>query len=183
MSTANFRTQEDFPLLVKGDVWIKLCGECGCANADDAGVCAACGCSLDDVPPRYDEWEMEDWRRNFHDVLDALNAQLRFFRVVTMPGYYTGIQLYVERTDEDDPNDLDNADAHFLYDCCRSKAIRMFEREKDRVIRNMRKMVDSCGMTELRCVARFSNGEAMYEEAPKKLTRQMPVRTLKTGVA
>lgn len=183
MSTANFRTQSDFPLFVKEDMLIKLCPECHCANDADANECVECGRPLSDVPSYDDVVGMEDWKRDLDNALDALNHRLRFYRVVTLSGYYTGMQLFVERTDADDPRDLDNADTHYLYDCCRSKAVRMIEREEARTVREMRKIAQSLDMMELICFAHSSNGEAFYQEASRKQPKQMPARTHEAEVA
>ena len=83
-------------------------------------------------------------------------------------GYYTGMQLYVEEKHECFPEQYDNEDCHYYFDCCRSGAIRKRASEVNQVKRFMRLIAKNCGMEEYYCSSIFSNGEAFYCKVPDK---------------
>lgn len=149
MSTANFRTQSNFPLYC-----------------------------YDDSDMEY--WEAEDFFSAIKEELDALNSDLTFYQITLRSGYYCGVQFYVEMTswadeagfDEDGATRwADNESCRYYLDMYLSEAKRKFETETRKVNRLMAKMADAWGFEEYVCVARFSNGEAMYAKASNKRAR------------
>ena len=178
MSAANFRTMKDFPLFMHDDFMIKPCPCCGLWHDAETSVCEDCGTNLEDVP--YTEYEHDELTEQifYHELQDAceeLTGRLLFHTVAPLSGYYSGVQLYAEETD--DPNEMDNYTTKYTYDMYRSQAIRAFDREKRKIEREMRRIAKKYGMTEIYCSARFSNGECWYSKVPdKKATKHERVR-------
>lgn len=59
---------------------------------------------------------------------------------------------------------IDNEDAHYYFDMCRSKAIRAADAEKRKIAKWLEKLQEN-GFEILVCTAKFSNGEAIYSRA------------------
>ena len=162
MSTPNFKTMRDFPLIIARNHYAKPCPNCGmyCDPTDE--VCADCGASLADVElaPDYDadEMAMEDMQAE----AERINEGLVFHNVKVESGYYSGAQFLVEEL-YDDIDDMDNDYTRYQFDMCKSKAKRKFEAEVRRINRELRNL-KKCGYEELECVAIFSNGEAVYNK-------------------
>ena len=178
MGAANFRTMEEFPLFVHDDFWIKPCPVCGLWHDTETKVCDDCGADLKDVPEekyQHDELTEQIYFQELQDACEELTGRLLFHKVEPLGGYYCGVQLYVEETD--DPNDMDNYTTRYMYDMFRSQAIRAYDREKRKIVREMRRIAKRHGMTEMYCSARFSNGECWYSKVPeKKATKHERVR-------
>ena len=170
MSAANFRTMPDFPLCVLDNAAMPVCPVCGeLFETEEAETCPACGYTGE---PELRPAPFEDeYRANELSALaDSFSESLTFFTVSVRPGYYFGLQFYVEEA-EDSPEDLDNEDCRYLWDLCRSAAIRKREREKNKVRRWLQKAAAEHGMETLVCVGRFSNGEALYRRAEEPAAR------------
>lgn len=88
------------------------------------------------------------------------------FRVEVQDGHYCDVQFIV-RTYEDldfnreSPYCIDNEDAHYYFDECRSKVLRKADAEQRKVYKWLKNLKKE-GYTELRCDGVFSNGEAVY---------------------
>jgi len=168
MSCPNFTTMEEFPLFVAMDQYFKRCPHCGAYTSQNAEICDSCGESLEDVEPEYDEWETEDYFNQIKESVERDTPSLDFFTVTVRGGYYSGMQLFVEEEHPCFPEDYDNDDCHYYFDCCRSKAIRRRASEVNKVKRFMRKIAMEYGMDEYYCCSIFSNGEAFYSKVPDK---------------
>lgn len=181
MSTANFRTQEKFPLYVKdtADFYYYYCEDCGEAFAtldlpEDA-ACPFCGEALS--TPKYDYFLADEFINSVQDQLDELNSELDFFKITLQDGYYSGLQFYVTLTkaadnagfDEDcGPKYCDNESCKYYFDACLSVTVRRFEREQRKVLRLLAKLADENGFEQYACTARFSNGECIYTKVTEQ---------------
>lgn len=171
MSAPNFKTMENFPLIVADTTYCKVCPKCGTTNATDDNVCCECGTSLEGIEEIYDDLAMEDTCSNMQAAAARINEELDFHKVTVESGYYCGVQFYVEEQFNgfDKMEDMDNEDAQYYYGMCRSKMLRKYETECNKIRRGLFKAMEELGLIQLACVARFSNGEAMYEKVdPKK---------------
>lgn len=178
MSTPNFYNQKDFKLFVQSfePVSIEeyekeyfmesfLYDEWKEADEEDK----------DDILERAYNEDMESWNEIFYedlydgadgfkDVMEDFNDTLAFLKVEFKSGYYDGVQLYVSLESEN-PYELDNDDCRYYFDDCRSKCIRKFESEINKVNKWMEKVATQYGWRELICLGIFSNGEAVYRYA------------------
>lgn len=105
----------------------------------------------------YDEWSDE-----VRDALEDLNGRATFWRVTLEPGYYVGAQLFIELV-SDDPREVDNEDCRYEWDMPKWKAETQFEKETGWLEYKLEKLAEEMAFEPHRCVARFSNGEAVYE--------------------
>lgn len=170
MSAANFCTMPDFPLYALDNAAMPACPVCGEPwETEEAGTCPACGYT-GEPELRPDPFEDEYRASELSALADSFTESLTFFTVSVRSGYYFGLQFFVEEN-EDSPEDLDNADCRYLWDLCRSAAIRKREREKNKVRRWLQKTAREQGMDCLVCVGRFSNGEALYRRAEEPAAR------------
>ena len=170
MSAPNFNSDQlGFPLYVREDYYSKVCEECGTWNDAEAEFCEGCGEDLHNVEARYDELDNEFYYNEVSDAMKEVNEDLEFFHVSVTSGYYTGTQFDVDWKNirgwgaAGDPNDLDNDDAHFYFDCCRSEMLRKYDRERRKLGKRLEELAEYHGFKKIRCVGVFSNGEAVYE--------------------
>ena len=176
MSTANFNSNQlGFPLYVHDNIYAKVCPECGAWNSAEDDTCYECGESLDGAEERCD-WVQEEWLCDeVKSYMDEINKELAFFDVGLASGYYAGVQFTVSFKKyygyELDPEELDNEDAHYYFDCCRSVMLRRYERERRKLGKKLAVIAADNGFEEIRCVGIFSNGEAIYERVPKKVKK------------
>lgn len=184
MGAPNFDSNQlGFPMYVHDNMYSRVCPECGCWNAEEADVCEDCGADLSNEEPRYDEFDMEYLCDEVWADLRKLSEGLEFFTVRLESGYYAGVQFDVDWKNirgwgcAGDPEELDNDDAHFYFDCCRSEMLRRYQRERRKLAKKLKELAEFHGFESLVCVGRFSNGEAVYERAPK------PVEKPKKSVA
>lgn len=171
MSTPNFITQNGFPLMVLDDneYFLPVCPECG-SWMEEIGEgkwgCTMCEYTTDDPDSdcerEFDELTYEEDIKFIEDDLERFNAGLTFLKVKFRSGYYRGVQTVVECPDN--PCDLGNSECRYLWDMCRSKAIRKFESERRKVAKFLKELRRS-GLVELVLVGIFSNGEAVYHYA------------------
>ena len=170
MSTANFNSNQlGFPLYVHDNIYAKVCPECGAWNNVEDDTCCECGESLEGAEARCD-WVQEEWLCDeVRSCMDEINKDLEFFAVGLESGYYVGVQFTVNFKTrwgcELDPEELDNEDAHYFFDCCRSVMLRRYESERRKLGKKLRELAENHGFEEIVCVGVFSNGEAVYERA------------------
>lgn len=113
----------------------------------------------------YDECRRaERIAENFSDGLDSHEVRIE-------GGHYYGFQFYVEEKysgyfdlDKSSRYCISNDDAHYYFDMCRSLAIRKADAEKRKIAKWLNSLQDE-GFDIMVCVARFSNGEALYSKA------------------
>lgn len=161
MGTANFKSMDNFPLIVADNVNMKVCPECGITNAADADKCEECGCDLAGVEAEYDEIGTMDIVQSMEEKARELNEYLTFHTVSVESGYYSGVQFYVEEK-YGDLETWDNSDAQYEFGMCRSKMLRKYNSEGNWLRRMLQKAKDELGLMELGVTARFSNGETWY---------------------
>ena len=95
-----------------------------------------------------------------------------FHEIKLQGGYYYGVQFYVEvNHDLTEDKDYTNDDCHYYFDCCRSVAYRKYEAEIRKINRKLDVLAKKFGLQEYVCVARFSNGEAVYDLASNSRAR------------
>lgn len=151
MSTPNFQTMENFPLYV----W----------QLDRLPEQA----ELEEDNMTADEYIQTAYEIVYDNMVCTIEnilkkTPLQFHKIEIKDGHYTGIQLYVN--DENDgygiPTDHDNESCRVIWDMCRSKAIRAYNSEINKVKRILKKIADLNGLIQIECVGIFSNGEAIY---------------------
>ena len=175
MSTANFKSMKDFPLIVAEDEYCKVCPECGCTQASKAAKCDECGCDLSGVDSVYDEWTMNYIVSNMETKAKELNEYLTFYTVSVESGYFLGLQFYVDEK-YCDVEDMDNEDARMEFGMCRSKMLRKYKSEGNWLRRALQKAKKELGLKELGVMARFSNGEVMYTEIKPDMPKRAALK-------
>ena len=169
MGTANFWSMDNFPLWAR-DFYeeCKICPECRTMQDNENDECENCLCDLSDVEAGnfYDEWEAQYICDEIDDKLKKINHDLIFHKIELKSGYYSGVQFYCETMHHDeDANgelDLDNDDAHYYYDMCRSQARRKYKSEINKINKILKKLGEEYGFEAYGVSARFSNGETWY---------------------
>lgn len=113
---------------------------------------------------------LEDEAENAQRIAEDFTENLKFHNVTIEGGYYVGFQFYVTEKfgnrfdlDRDSEYCIDNDDAHYYFDMCRSAAIRAADAEK-RKIRRWLENLTNRGYSMLECAAHFSNGYAYYRK-------------------
>ena len=151
-----------------------------------SGLPLVCG-GLEDYEECRDRYEYETGEAYTEDLheelmeLDAFDAaslaaafseNLVYHRVTVKPGYYMGFQFYVEERyaecfdlDPDSRYCIDNTDAHYYFDCCRSDAIRNAHREKRKIAKWLEKIAENNGYVILIASDLLSNGSRIYTRA------------------
>jgi ribosomal protein L40E len=172
MATGNFRTMADFPLIVKGEEYIKVCPECYLSNSSEAEKCE-CGCDLSEVEAIVDEFACEYTMKEMEKVAAELNEVQSFYTVSVESGYYAGVQFYVDAK-YCDIEDMSNEESRDEFGMCRSEMLRRFKVAGNTIRRRLYKAKDELGLDELICTARFSNGEAWYQRVDTR--KPLPVK-------
>lgn len=171
MSAPNFKTQDNFSLYARENITCKFCPECGCGMGEDDDTCAECGASLEGVEVTYDEDGDRMECEAVESDMERANAEFDFHKITLESGYFTGVQFFVEEkfNGYDKMEDMDNEDCQYYYGECRSKILSRYYAEVRKVQKAMAKIAADYGFSELICIGRFSNGEAVYEKVdPKK---------------
>lgn len=104
----------------------------------------------------FDYGDLEDFVADFFGPLNLI-----FFRPKPSPGYYEGAQILFEVIG--DPNEMRNDETQYYFGMCRSKAIRAYKSEINKINRKIDKLVGGIWM-KLSTAARFSNGECVYQQ-------------------
>ena len=172
MSAANFCTMRDFPLFAK-DYYeeAKRCPECGAIMDTDAVSCEDCGCEELEDYTYFNQFQCDEEWEEITSLMDELNRDLMFHKVEMRSGYYTGVQFYVEVDHDLADEDYSNDECHYYFDCCRSVAYRKYAAEVRKINRKLTAWGKGYGFQEYVCIARFSNGEAMYDLASNPRAR------------
>lgn len=183
MSTPNFdHRQLGFPLYAHDEIYSRICPECGAWNDAEEETCYDCGASLDGAEERPDWCAEEDLFEMVNYDLRNINDELDFFTVELKSGYYCGVQFDVNFNDRiGDPEGLDNEDAHYYFDCCRSEMLKRYKRERRKLGKALETLARDHGFDKLVCVGIFSNGEAIYERVPKTVTKYNTRTALKVA--
>lgn len=107
--------------------------------------------------------------REAEELIEEIQDTLQFHDITIEGGRYYSFQFFVEEKysgyfdlDKNSRYCIDNEDAHYYFDMCRSRALRAADAEK-RKIRKWLEGLEKRGFDKLVCVAMFSNGEAIYE--------------------
>lgn len=157
MSTSNFIPMPaGFPL---------VCG--GLESYDEARA------AWDDTEEEFSESMFDSLMElDYYDaenLAEAFSENLKYYTVSIRSGYYYGFQFYVEEKYTEhfdlDPRSrycLDNDDAHYYFDCCRSMALREAAAEKRKIRRWLLEIAAHNPYEVLECIGIFSNGEAVY---------------------
>lgn len=111
---------------------------------------------------QYEEFfsDCEDMEDFVADLFKPLN--LIFFRPKLSPGYYEGVQILFEVVG--DPNEMSNDETQYWFGMCRSKAIRAYKSEINKINRKIDKLVECSIWMKLSIRGRFSNGECVYQQ-------------------
>ena len=138
MSTSNFITQKEFPLVV-----------CTLDDNDEAEFLA--------------NWLEDNLVGPTNQNLIFYNISLQDGYYTSFQLYaYENTELY----NWGKPQDLDNEDCWYVYGMNRSTAIRKFNAEQKRIVKFFKYIARIyVDMEEIRCAGMFSNGEAVYERA------------------
>lgn len=134
----------------------------------------------DDMKEQYEEDTGEEYDEDIYcmdcqfiaedmqNLADEINDTLEYYTVDIQDGYYTGLQFIVCQNydnvfdlEKDSKYCIDNEDAHYYFDECRSKVLRAAATERRRIYKWLKSM-KKLGYLELNCDGVFSNGEAIY---------------------
>lgn len=112
--------------------------------------------------------EMPDQYWDFLDILDALNLdklnlEMRFHKIHTLPGYYSGDQIFVETLDNF--REFDDDESDYFFGIPRDEMLEQYEREIREIREWMAETLPPLGFQKLAIFARFDNGETIYTAA------------------
>lgn len=158
MSTANFLSMKEFPLVCAEDPMMKICPNCGLGQNGDN--CENCGHDLSNEEEIVDEIACDDIVHEMERWAEKMNGEQLFFHVSVASGYYCGVQFYIE--DEYRVEDMENEETQYEFGMCRSLALRKYATAANKIRKMLQKAKKEIGLIELSMVAQFSNGEAMY---------------------
>ena len=157
MGTANFITQDGFDLYV------------AVYEAPSKDDLIAQGYTEEEIENYNHSFNIEifyeDLQRDFDSILPILKKKLKkplqYHEIVLKDGYYRGVQLFVDELSEN-PYYLNNKDTHYHFDMCRSKAIKEYEADIQRVRWLMDMIAKELHLIKLGVAGAFSNGEVIY---------------------
>lgn len=146
MSTANFKSMDNFPLYVFDMEF----------DEDENTVA---------IEASWDDWRWFEGRM-IEREMDEFNESLKFHKVSLKSGYYAGVQFYVEDLENMDkyPEEYTNGECQYLFGMCRSKTFRAYHSEQNKIRKWLKKIAKEYGFFELFVVGRFSNGETIYQK-------------------
>jgi hypothetical protein len=169
MSTANFCSMDNFPLWARDFSYEgKFCPKCGVTQDSENDECEFCGYDLSNVEAESfcDEYEARFICDKIEKELEDINCDLIFHKIELKDGYYSGVQFYCETKDFDEDKDgeldIDNDEAHYYYDMCRSQARRKYKSEINKINKILKKIARNYEFDAYGISARFSNGETWY---------------------
>ena len=104
-----------------------------------------------------------DYDDMMYDVKGAFGSlNLKFHKVKVRTGYYEGAQILFEVIGN--PNEMDNDETQYWFGMCRSKAIRAYKSEINKINRKIDELVEEGVWMKFSIVDRFSNGECVYRQ-------------------
>ena len=167
MSTSNFYSQKDFPLIAA--IYEK--------PDDIEEYEEETGDPYDEANASY--WYYEDMAIEMNEAADDINEELKFYKVETRGGYYDGIQFYVNEDKVPDYNwtrdhygeEAADEEARFDTDDAfeNAKAVeKAVEEEQEKVHDWLIETAKDLGLICLGVSAHFSNGETWYHEVKLK---------------
>lgn len=111
---------------------------------------------------QYEEnfFDYEDFADSVVDFFEPLH--LMFFRPKPVSGYYEGAQILFEEIDN--PNEMTNDETQHEFGLCRSKAIRAYQSEINKINRKIDELVNGGIWMKFAVLERFSNGECIYQQ-------------------
>lgn len=144
MGTCNYTTQSDFDLYIYDE------------DLDD---------TLDkDSSMNEYNFSMACVYETSKRLAKELSEKLIFHDIEIETGYYSGIQTFVEEYYED-IDLLNNEDCHYYFDMCRSKTLRKYKAEVNKINKKLLPLFKKeLGFDHIRCIGVFSNGEAIYQK-------------------
>jgi len=102
-------------------------------------------------------------------IAEDFNDDLTFHTVTIIAGHYDSFQFFVEEKysgyfdlDKSSRWCIDNDNAHYYFDMCRSLAIRKADSEKRRIMKWLYQIAEKYGYNICGISERFSNGETWY---------------------
>ena len=109
-----------------------------------------------------------DMCRDAERLAERINKELTFYKIKIGCGYYYGIQTLIHGTNwynyYNNVEDMDNDACKYYFGMCRSKAIRKYKAEINRINKKLLPLFEKeLGFDRIRCIGIFSNGEAIYE--------------------
>lgn len=118
-----------------------------------------------------EEFDRQIFYKNIYmeaeQLADKFNEELMFYQIKISSGYYDGLQTFVEQTDWNYYNnveDMDNDACRYYFGMCRSIAIRKHNAEVNRINKKLLPLFKKeLGFDHIKCIGVFSNGEAIYE--------------------
>lgn len=121
-----------------------------------------------------EELEVYDIDNQVSSWLDLVNRrELDLFEVSIVSGYYTGLQLYAQVRSyhfaapytREELEELDDDDAYWLFECNTARELmKLYEKERQYIAQLFEQIASDYGFIHIRCIGRFSNGSALYEE-------------------
>lgn len=160
MGTANFRTMDyDLPLVIGGVYDSDTIEHWKNEYRAEYG---------EEMTERELEYEFQMYAEDDFAAATKLaedfNESLQFYKMEVIGGYYEGFQFFVSGIWFDDYEEMDNDDAHYYFNMCRSKALRAEKSEMRKIEKWLQKITSEYGYDMIMCVGRFSNGEAAYRK-------------------
>ena len=140
----------------------------------------------DEYGEEYDEFlyemDVQDEIEYAEELIAEIADTLKYHKITIESGRYVGFQFYVDEIysaqfdlDKDSEYCIDNEDAHYYFDMCRSRVLRAADAEK-RKIEKWLAGLDQRGFDRYICTAIFSNGEAIYEKYTERAAMIAAVR-------
>lgn len=104
-------------------------------------------------------------------LAEEFTKTLEFHDITVKDGHYTSFQFFVEEAysnyfdlDKNSKYCIDNDDAHYYFNMCRSQALRKADAEKRKIKKWLLSMKNQ-GFNLVCMTGMFSNGEAVYSIA------------------
>lgn len=161
MSTCNFRTMDDFDLVVMsnekmlnvflGEEFIEEKRWRKGENFEDYDP-------MDDIDLAWDLF-----KEDIEPLLDDLNDELEWYNIDWRSGYYDGVQFYID-TEWLPIDGWFDDECYFQFGCSKEEVIKRIAEEKKIINDFLENMIKDYGFERIRCVGTFSNGEAVYEK-------------------
>lgn len=144
MGTCNYTTQNDFDLYIYDEYLDETL-------------------DIDKARANYD-FNMAHICEEAERLAVKLSSILTFHDIQIKCGYYAGIQTYIQKYHHN-IEQLDNEDCQYYYGMCRSKTIRKYSAEVNKINKKLLPLFQKeLGFNRIRCIGVFSNGEAIYEK-------------------